>query len=143
MKFSKDLAWLEPYIDIARSVIPRMGRLKSIYKLGVKKNIRARIYGVCHLFPNGDASIYLYTEYNAIIKLFPKPVLKKTKYTKLQILTILAHELSHLRYWTHCPKRQMLESHLTILFMSKLNSEGYVSEEVEEKEWKKEKKSIK
>lgn len=137
MKLSKDLEWMRPYVEIASTMIPRIGRLKGIYKLGVKKKIRNRVYGVCHVYPNGDASIYLYTEYNSIKRLFPTPILAKERYNTVQLLTVLAHELAHLRYWDHCPKRQILESQLVILFMSKLYSEGYKSEEDEEESWKK------
>lgn len=131
IRYSKDLKWVEPYVQMAKMYLPKFSKLKAIQKLPLNPKKRATIHGVCHQGEDGLYKILIYTEYNSITKYRPELVLKRKRYSKLDILCTLAHELSHMEYWDHCPKRQILESQLTILFMSKIHFDGYISEEYE------------
>jgi hypothetical protein len=56
---------------------------------------------------------------------------EKHEYSKIDLLGHLAHEMAHLKYWTHTPEHKMLECKLTVIFMRHLLKSGYVSEEEE------------
>ena len=143
LKFSRDLRWLKPFVEAVDSIVPNIKNLNAIKKLGVKGNTKCRIAGVtihsiyddpCH---RDTWEIYIYTEYNEIQNLNKPPLkFKKRRYSKLDILATLAHELTHLHEWEHTPKRQILESKILIRFMELIEDQGYISEEKEMKEWK-------
>jgi hypothetical protein len=129
LKYSKELEWLRPYIEKARVCVPNIDKLDALYKLPLKKNKRQTIAGVCHE-QGGRYKIFLYTEYNSIKKYNPL-TLKRKKYSKIDIIEHLAHELSHMVHWDHCPKRLILQSQLAIIFAGMLYFDGYESEEHE------------
>jgi hypothetical protein len=74
----------------------------------------------------------MYTEYVKTVKIHPEVKLEIKPLSKIDMLMALAHEIAHLRYWDHCPKRQILESELTAMFMVELAKSGYISEEESE-----------
>lgn len=131
MKLSRDLQWLRPYLRLASPMIPNMKKLEAVKKLSARKDTIPRIHGSTLKCHKGKYTINIYTHYNSVASLCPAKLIKK-KYTKIDMLITLAHELAHMRYWNHTPERQILESQLTIIFMVHLKNQGYVSEEHEE-----------
>lgn len=83
------------------------------------------------MMDDGTYIIGIYVDWVYIVSM-RDPEYRINKYTKIELLMILAHELAHLVYWDHCPQRQILESEMTIAFMFQLESEGYISEEKSE-----------
>ena len=144
MKFSQGLEWLKPFIESVDTLVPNLSDLASVRRLGIRENTKARIFGVTIISTYFDGTketdIYLYTEYNSVKNLTYGPVkFKKERYTKIEILNTVAHELTHLQIWDHTPERQLLESKIMARFMELLIDQGYVSQEAEEESWKYEK----
>lgn len=52
----------------------------------------------------------------------------------IELLCTLAHELAHLLEFDHTPAHKELEARITSIFMRRLQKDGYISEEAEEKE---------
>ena len=132
-RFSEKLEWLEGYLTLASSFIPKIKKLKSVTIITPKPKQRARIYGCLTHRVDGYYSMTLYVKYNSIIKLYPKVTMKLKTFSKVDILSTFAHELAHLNHWDHTPQHKMLEAKLTMLFMAKLAESGYISEEDEYK----------
>lgn len=130
IKYSKELEWLEPYVEQARTFIPNMDRLQAIQKIPLKKDKKHRVYGTCTQDENSYYIIRLYLEYNHTASFKPLKFQRK-KFSRMDILLTLAHELTHMVFWDHCPRRQILESQIAIMFMARLHFDGYISEEHE------------
>jgi hypothetical protein len=131
--FSEELEWLEEYLILAKTVIPKIRRLKAVKIISPREGNLCRIYGALTHRSDGNYSMSLYVRYNSIVRIKPKVVFKRKVFSKVDILGTFAHELAHLMHWDHTPQHKMLEAKLTILFMAKLAESGYVSEEVENK----------
>lgn len=133
---------MEEYLELASQVIPNFKRLKSVQKSGAAKDKKVVHWAALLILPNGHCDMYIkvetskLTSTNKSIKTNPVLKYKKKRLTRIFILSILAHELSHLQFLDHSPKRQLLESQIMILFMSRLHENGYTTEEDEEKSWK-------
>ncbi len=131
VKIAEKLLWLEEYVTLAQTVVPKIKKLKSIKLLSPQEKKINRIHGQLVKYPEGHYVMSLYLESNHIKRLYPKPILKTYIYSKVDILSTLAHELAHLEHWDHTPQHKMLEAKLTMLFMAKLAENGYISEENE------------
>ena len=131
MRVSKKLTWMKPYIKIAQSIVPEVGRITRVLALNVDKNLEKNPAALAKITEYSDRTyvISLYTEYVAKEKIHPEAIFSIEKLSKIDILCNLAHEIAHLRSWEHTPARQILESSLVIAFMGKLNSSGYISAE--------------
>ena len=132
MKVSSELSWMMPYLEIAKNFVDT-SQLTEVYhtrcsKCLTKKN---RYMGQCTMMEDDTYIIGVYIDWIHVVSM-TKPKYKIHKYTRIEMLMILAHELAHLKYWDHCPQRQILESEMTIAFMFQLESEGYISEEKSE-----------
>lgn len=133
IKISKKLQWLDEYLSMAKAILPKVRRLKSIKIITPKEGQLCRIYGALTHRPDNFYSMTLYSKYNSIVKLRPKPVLIQRVFSKVDILGVFAHELAHLTHWEHTPQHKMLEAKLTMIFMARLAESGYISEEHENK----------
>ena len=133
MKVSPELYWLIPYIEIAASRL-NISKIKRIRALKVSrcKTKKDRMYGICHYDENNNVSIHIYIDYLKNISV-QKNTWRIAKLGKQVILQTLAHELSHMIHHDHTPVRMILECELLIDFMVQLKSEGYISEEKDEK----------
>jgi hypothetical protein len=138
MRISKSLKWMIPYIEDARPILPELALLTHLISRVPKVNKKEvqRISGICNQYEKKDKSlsyrIILMTKYQNIQKYRPLKI-KLSDYSKLDMLHLLAHELSHMRDMTHTPSRMVLECRLMLKFMKRLESEGYISEEHESK----------
>lgn len=129
--YSKKIEWIRDYVDPLKSKYPRIDKLKSIRSYS--PNASSIQHSQAHIIEEGRPKIYkitlnLYYYTLEDLKYFER---KKMPYSKIDLLTHLAHELAHLYYWDHCPRHKILESKFVTGFMKKLLSEGYVSEEEE------------
>lgn len=131
VKIAERLSWLEEYVSLAQTMVPKVKKLRSIKLLSPQEKKINRVYGQIVKYPEGHYIMSLYIEHNKVARLYPKPVLKTYQYSKVDILGTLAHELAHLEHWDHTPQHKMLEAKLTMLFMAKLAESGYISEENE------------
>lgn len=116
------------YLEIAAPLLKDFDKLKRITSIHGRPNTRNKIYGQLWTYKNGSKRMSLYVNY------FRKN--KKKYYSTIDILCTFAHELAHLNHWDHTPEHKILEATLTTLFMSKLKTTGYVSEEQELKDIK-------
>ena len=123
MIISKDLSFLLEYLEIAAPMISQFHTLKKITSIHGRPNTSHQIYGQMWTYKNGTRRMSLYVNY------FLND--KKKYYSTIDILCTLAHELAHISYNKHSPEHKILECTLTTLFMSKLKTSGYQSEELE------------
>lgn len=132
MKISKDLKWLIPFLDAARPLVPKMKKLKKISKNSAQtKKVHRSHAAISFFFETKHYEISMYLQYQKIRKFGDPSTVTLGYYTKIDLLTSLAHELAHLYHWDHTPEHKTLESRLTILFMEMLKNSGYTSEERE------------
>lgn len=133
VQIDSELAWLIPYIEIASKFI-NIKKINKIYGLRVskKKDKKDRFYGICHYDEYDNVSIGLYLDYMSVVSI--KKNTWQIKNLKIQtILASLAHELTHMNHHDHSPDRMIMECKIIIEFMKKLKSDGYISEEKDEK----------
>lgn len=135
IKISKNLFWIEPYIELASKCLPNLNKLKRVTAKKPRNDFteNQRVHGIISKFNNGAYSITLYTHYLSKGKIHPEVELFIDKYSTLDILCTLAHELAHMQDFDHTPEHKLLESKLITLFMKKLKKDGYESEEIEGK----------
>jgi len=129
--FSPELEWLDEYLSLAHTVIPKTTRLKKVKLVSPQTGKLCRVMGMITQQINGHYTMSLYMKYTSVVRLYPKPKVVLKKYSTIDILCIFAHELAHLEHWFHTPQHKMLEVKLTLLFMAKLSEKGYISEENE------------
>lgn len=133
MIIAKELEWMRDYIESVRHLLPHLKGLKRLNSKKANKKFIQRCHGVCTKYSDKKHfKITLYTSAMGIVTIKPLDI-SIMQYSKLEILMTLAHELAHLEYWDHSPDHKSLECSIALIFMSKLKSEGYVSEEHEAK----------
>lgn len=123
MRISKDLIWLDDYIETIGSLIPNISKLKRVTAIYGSKNKEKTCQAQIWKYKNGSYRISLYVTF------YKKE--KKEYFSTMDLLCNLAHELSHMQFWTHSPDHKILECLLINIFMTKLKSLGYVDEETE------------
>jgi hypothetical protein len=124
-RISPKLKWLEPYVELWEN--------KLIYG---KKIVRIGHWEIANKRNGKGAHAAIYTDdwkdYRIWIRSEAHPRGSPIRpQSKIDILTLLAHELAHTLDMDHTPKHKKLESSLVIIFMKKLKEDGYVSEEEE------------
>jgi hypothetical protein len=123
----KELEWTREYIEAVSHLIPKIRQLKKISSRKGSKEFWQHFHGLITYFDKKSFRITLYTTYH-------EPLSDKIKnYSTIDILQYLAHELAHLEHWDHTPQHKYLETIIMSVFMVRLTSEGYVSEEYEYK----------
>lgn len=128
------LRWLLPYYEEVKDLLPKH-KLTYINHASLAKGklqlVVAQIWKIKYSY---SYEITLYTEYWKTVSLKPFKRVRKP-YSKIDILVSFAHELAHIQYFQpHTPKHKSLEAMFIAIFMSKLEREGYISEEHEMKE---------
>lgn len=123
-RISPKLEWLRPYLEIG---IPFISKSKKITRLGhwevtgrFGKREKAAI------ITNDDRKYRIYLKSEG----WPRGQ-NPAPFSKMEMLSHLAHELSHTRSWKHTPRQGRLEAKIWTAFLHKLESDGYVSEEKE------------
>lgn len=127
MKIVKELEWVRDYINTVSHLLPRIKQLKKISLKRASKTYWQHFHGLITYFDKKSFRITLYVTYHDRISD------KIKNYSTIDILQYLAHELSHLEHWDHTASHKQLECVILGIFMTKLQQEGYVSEEDEEK----------
>lgn len=125
MKIVKSLEWVRDYINIVSHLLPRIKELKKISSRKANKTYFQRFHGLITYYDKKSFRITLYITYHDVIKG------KIASYSKIDILQYLAHELAHLEHWDHSPQHKQLECVILSVFMTKLQQDGYISEEDE------------
>lgn len=124
IKIHKRLLWLKPYLILAEPYLHNMYKLTRLSSRIPRHNQIQRCHAQISRMSNGEFRITMYVQYyDAAFKLM--------NYSKIDMLTHLAHELAHLDHWNHTPHHKKLEAKLTSSFMHELLLTGYSSEEEE------------
>ncbi len=121
----KELEWVRDYIESVSHFLPRINQLKKISSRKGSKQYWQHFHGIITYFDKKSFRITLYISYHDTLSD------KIKNYSTIDLLQYLAHELSHLEHWDHTPQHKHLESILMGIFMIKLASEEYISEEEE------------
>lgn len=125
MKISKSLEWTRAYIESVAHLLPRIKQLKKISSRRGSKEYFQHFHGLITYFDKKSFRITLYITYHETLK----DVI--VNYSTIDILQYLAHELAHLEHWDHTTSHKQLECILLGIFMTKLQQDGYISEEEE------------
>ena len=125
MKISKSLEWTRPYIESVAHLLPRIKQLKKISSRRGSKEYFQHFHGLITYFDKKSFRITLYITYHETLK----DVI--VNYSTIDILQYLSHELAHLEHWDHTTSHKQLECILLGIFMTKLQQDGYISEEEE------------
>lgn len=123
----KELEWMRGYVESVSHLLPKIKQLKKISSRRGSREYWQHFHGLITYFDKKSFRITLYITYHETLSD------KIKNYSTIDILQYLAHELSHLEHWDHTPQHKYLENIIMGIFMTKLASEGYVSEEEEEK----------
>lgn len=133
---SKSIEWLRPYLGLADMIMPNLGVLKRITAKKPKRLEDADSALLTKIGPNAFKIILYLGEW----KTDPDTkTMSYSKYSKMDLLDSLAHELSHIamsihagQIWRlHHPKGRGFQAELVGLFMVQLENEGYTTEEDE------------
>lgn len=127
MKISKSLEWTRDYIESVAHLLPRIKQLKKISSRRGSKEYFQHFHGLITYFDKKSFRITLYITYHDTLSD------KITSYSTIDILQYLAHELAHLEHWDHTTNHKQLECIILGIFMTKLQQDGYISEEDEYK----------
>lgn len=132
MKISKTFLWMEKYILEAKRTHPKISKITRIYKIPFTCEKKQKTAGLCVEMMNGTYEIGLSNRYQDItFKKCNTVTVKPTRFSKIDILEILAHELAHMYFETHCPNHKRLECKFLMRFMNMVERDGYISEEEE------------
>lgn len=125
---SPQLEWMQEYLELVTPIIPNVKKLKRIYLIKVSTKKKQKIEGVIWE-ERKRYEIGLYTKYQDFIF---NPIRVTIKpYSKIDLLSALAHELAHLYHWYHTVEHTKLELRLYGKFLTRLKKNGYISEEHE------------
>ena len=138
MKISKNLSWVEEYINLVKPLVPEISRLKRVTSKKPKRSLteNQNCHGIISFYSGKRMyTLTLYTHYIDMNLKNDKVHLNIAPYSTIDTLCFLAHELAHLKHWDHTPAHKLLEASITQIFMNKLESSGYKSEEDEASYW--------
>lgn len=133
MIIAKNLEWTREYIESVAHLLPHLKQLKKINSRKANKKQIQRVNALCtQYFDRKHFRITLYITATTIAKIKPLNI-SIVQYSTIDILMTLAHELAHIEKWEHTPDHKSLECSIALVFMAKLKSTGYTSEEDEAK----------
>lgn len=134
IQIAKKVAWVAPYLECAKHLYPSERLLKITCRSMNKKTTQVAVATTTTEDNNKTFRIHLLlSRQGCKVLKNGKTKMSFRRFTKLEILAHLAHELAHMIHWDHTVERQILESRIIIEFMYQLSREGYISEEHEEK----------
>ena len=139
IEISPELEWVRPYVKMVSSYIPKNKKITKIHLCRLQKYKRNDFWGLCTTPDNRNYAISIYKDYWSIKSWSKKPSERKRvakRFSKLDILQTLIHEIAHVTHWDHTPARMALECKMMARVCKQLEKEGYVSEEDEMKEFK-------
>lgn len=130
LKLDKRLEWLRFYILDLIGIMPNLDLIRRIGVSYAKRSTRDLAAALCHM-EDGLFTINL--------KMTHKSCDGLIKYTKMELISNFAHELAHVwvyhekdSLWgEHTPNRVLVENIIMLIFMKRLEKEGYISEERE------------
>jgi hypothetical protein len=131
IKLSKSIQWLEPYLVDAEKMVPEVRLVTSVIaRRPTNDHAVQRIHAIIHANLNKTFKIVLMSARKRLVRTEPIEF-KIERYSRIELLESLAHEIAHTRHWDHTPDRKILECKLSIVFMKRLAKSGYISEEIE------------
>ena len=138
VKIAPELEWVRPYLKRVKDIVP-VHRLEKIVAIKATKEKVQRIHGqlVSESWEEDGLKhrkrrkyLTLYVTYNKVECFDPLKVVVRP-YSKIDLLSHLAHELAHFSDDKHTPEHKKLENRLCSIFMTMLSKDGYSSEEFE------------
>ena len=127
MVITKELEWIRPYVASVEYLLPRLAQVRKISGKKAHSERGQHCVGLMVYYNKKSIRICIYISYK------DRNTSKVGRYTTLDILATLAHELAHLIHWTHTPDHKQLECKIHSIFMTRLRKDGYISEEEEVK----------
>lgn len=119
---------MRDYVSSIAHLVPKVKNINKITSKKANPNFGQHFQGSIVYYDNKPERICLYTSYRD--RNNPKKI---KKYSTIDLLSTLAHELAHLEHWDHTPDHKHLECVILQVFMVQLKSDFYVSEEHENK----------
>ena len=132
-KLDRELSWLSDYLEASKNI---SFDAKKLVRIRAKKPVEGlevlqQAHGEITKLGGGKYGMYLYTEYQHIYRYRGEVRVRLKRYSKLDTLGFLAHELAHIREWDHTVEHKRLELRYYSLFLGILRESGYRSEEAE------------
>lgn len=120
MKLSPRISWMKAYIELGMNFLPEGTVITRVGTWGEKSTRGSKIHACIYQDKlDGPYRIWLHTHFEG------------GKFSKIDLLATLAHELAHIIEWKHTPTHKQIESKILSAFMTMLKNEGYTSEEDE------------
>ncbi len=136
IEISPYLEWIRPYLGKVKSLIP-LDTLFAIRAIRPRENQIQHFHAQLtqYKWKEGKKSVCcysmtIYISYFKLTRLKPFKRIER-KFSRIDILEALAHELAHLEHFPHSPQHKKLEKRICHAFMTQLENEGYESEEME------------
>jgi hypothetical protein len=124
IKICQELEWLRPYALLGMMLVPRKHKLARIGKWTLGKSRgKDEFAALIQRKKGGPHRIWLHTHYYSGEE--------EKRFSKIDILNHLAHEIAHMEDWKHTPRHKRLEAKIVRAFMKRLEADGYISEEME------------
>lgn len=125
--------WMKPYFRASKALVSkhRLAKVKSLRTIGIKDD--QNTHAIARLTDNGDGTfaITICAYFRRVIVKGKKKIFTYSWWSRIDLLSHLAHEVAHLVHWDHTADHKALESDLMSLYMEMLKDSGYVSEEHE------------
>lgn len=124
-KICSKLDWLRPYLYCGKRFISQNRKISRIGAWTFGKSKGANYHACVYQDRDGDPyRIWLHTHYEDSDG-------KVVRFSKIDILRLLAHEMAHVEEWNHTPRHASIEAKIHMAFMKMLQDDGYISEEAE------------
>lgn len=123
-KISPKFEWMRPYLELGMTFLPEEAEVSRIGAWSLNRSRGKDVHASIYQNKVGDPyRIWIHTHYHFGDE--EKP------FSKIDLATLLAHELAHIIDWKHTPKHSRAEAKMKAAFMVLLESQGYISEEEE------------
>ncbi len=139
MIISKNIAWIQEYIDVLDDLKFNFSKLDKITGINSIPLSRIQSYEAITYEENHRYEIRLVLTYQGKYKPFKTEsgdhacLLRRMPFSKMDTLVALSHELAHVftEHFHHTPRHKNIECLVMTQFTEKLKENGYISEEKE------------
>ena len=129
MKVNKPAQWLMPFIENVQILVPKMRHVDLLTLRKPPKDKITRTHGSTNYNEKTKKyNIIVHTHFCRMESASSEKFVF-SKFSPIETLECLAHEIAHIYHWEHSPKHKLLECKIKSRFMRKLERDGFVSDE--------------
>lgn len=126
VKVDKELQWIIPYLNLAQRLVPLKRLDRVVVKRATLDEYRKQDEHASCVKYGSRYEIILWLKYSKFTHTNGRKCeMKLKRYSRIDILTHLAHELAHVAAWNEChnAKHKLIESKLLVIFMKYLDKD--------------------